>query len=266
MHALIVGINHFNSAQVMDLTECVDDARRVADYLQSTLLVPRSQIVTLTNTEATKERIVEELKALAHRGSVADDAPIVIYFATHSFVDTATKSTYLVPYPPSENIAGGGLDLDDLKSCALSYNALVDILKHIAEEKTDNITLILDSCHAGAMGQNEKFINPSGQASGMRPRTSEGTRGVAMVKEEERGSDHQTSPLGTGVRGMKAVSRISKKTTGTFTAPLITQVLIVTSIQRSLLGTPLTSCWPERAQRIRRMRILGKAVYSRARF
>jgi hypothetical protein len=123
----------------MDLTECVDDARRVADYLQSTLLVPRSQIVTLTNTEATKERIVEELKALAHRGSVADDAPIVIYFATHSFVDTATKSTYLVPYPPSENIAGGGLDLDDLKSCALSYNAIVDILKHIAEEKTDNI-------------------------------------------------------------------------------------------------------------------------------
>ena len=139
MHALIVGINQFNSRHVSDLTECVDDARRVADYLQNTLLVPRSQIVTLTNTEATKERIIEELKALAHRGSVADDAPIVIYFATHSFVDTVTKSTYLVPYPPSEHIAGGGLDLDNLKSCALSYNTIVDILKHIAEEKTDNI-------------------------------------------------------------------------------------------------------------------------------
>ncbi|KAF5338501.1 hypothetical protein D9611_013273 [Ephemerocybe angulata] len=43
-----------------------------------------------------------------------------------------------------------------LENTSLSYNELSDLLGRISKEKTDNITLILDSCYGDAMGLNEE--------------------------------------------------------------------------------------------------------------
>lgn len=133
MHALIIGVNNCNTSDFEDLEKAKSDAESVAKYLQETLLVPPSQIRTLYDTDATRSRIVEELKSLRHRGSVTPDAPIVIYYAGHSFV--ADQSTYLVPHLPS----GDRLLQGEPKDYCLPYAEIVDLLRHVADEKTDNI-------------------------------------------------------------------------------------------------------------------------------
>ncbi|KAF6763292.1 caspase domain-containing protein [Ephemerocybe angulata] len=212
MHALIVGINVYNTRDLPDLSECVGDAHRVAAYLEDTLLVPRSQIVALYDSDATKDRIIEALKSLAHRGSVTQDAPIVIYFATHSFVAGSNKKTFLVPHH-----VGKEEPRSEWENTCLSYDEVVDLLQHVAEEKTDNITLILDSCHAGAMGRNEKFTataagrNTSSRAHDpLSPSTS--ARGVINGDENHDSLWQGNTPFASR-KAMMVKERISKKTT-----------------------------------------------------
>ncbi|RXW25384.1 hypothetical protein EST38_g466 [Candolleomyces aberdarensis] len=176
MHALIVGIDEYKGLALWDLTECVSDAKRVASYLEDTLLVPRDQIVTLYNSQATKERIIEELEALSRKASVAQDAPIIIYFASHSFVKSDNKRAYLVPHVPQAQDQGGS----KLADACISYDSIVEILGHIAEEKTDNITLILDSCHAGALGRNEKFDGQGNLSPRPFPQEQLSSRGIVV--------------------------------------------------------------------------------------
>lgn len=156
MHALIIGIDNCNTTDFEVLEKARSDAESVAEYLEDTLLVPRSQIRTLYDSDATRNKIVEELKSLRHRGTVTPDAPIIIYFAGHSLVSGVDGNTYLVPYlPPGDKILEGTPE-----EYCLPYSEVVDLLQHVADEKTDNIVVILDSCHAGAMGRSH-FDTPS---------------------------------------------------------------------------------------------------------
>ncbi|RXW25381.1 hypothetical protein EST38_g461 [Candolleomyces aberdarensis] len=142
MHALIVGIDQFDSPNLTNLAECVADAKLVASYLKDTLLVPDDQIVALHDYEATRERIIAELQALSCKASVAQDAPIIVYFATHSFAKPGNKQTYLVPHSPripQQSILHDSST--DLADACISYDSIADILRHVAGEKTDNISL-----------------------------------------------------------------------------------------------------------------------------
>ncbi|KAJ2934502.1 hypothetical protein H1R20_g2623, partial [Candolleomyces eurysporus] len=160
MHALIVGIDQFDSPNLTDLAECVADAKLVASYLKDTLLVPDDQIVALYDCQATRERIVAELEALSCKASIAQDAPIIVYFATHSFVKPGNKQTYLVPHSPRIPQQSTSHDSStDLADACISYDSIADILRHVAGEKTDNIvsadfphaylTMVTFDCTAG---------------------------------------------------------------------------------------------------------------------
>ncbi|TEB37219.1 hypothetical protein FA13DRAFT_892180 [Coprinellus micaceus] len=151
MHAVIIGIDVYNTTDFDRLDKARSDAESVAKYLEEYLLVPRSQIRTLYDADATRGQIVEELKSLRHRGSVTPDAPIVIYFAGHSFVSETDESAYLVPHLPNDDNLRKFITQPE-KYC-LPYSEIIDLLRHVADEKTDNILVILDSCHAGAMGR-----------------------------------------------------------------------------------------------------------------
>ncbi|KAJ3535206.1 hypothetical protein NMY22_g6593 [Coprinellus aureogranulatus] len=148
MHALIVGIDKFNVDGLPGLTRCVNGAKHVAKYLEDTLLVPQSQITMLLDSDATKDKILEKLKGFADGGHIAEGAPIVIYFATHTFVEKSTDSMYLVPYLEEREPR---IELDNL----LAYDSVAEILNNVSEQKSDNIILILDTCHAGGSGADE---------------------------------------------------------------------------------------------------------------
>ena len=138
MHALIIGADP--PGERGDQSKSMASAEAIVSYLQDVLLVPRGQVVSLTGAGATKERIVEELKSLAQRGSVADDAPILIYLAMPSLVNVATERAYLVPHL-REGIDWERVRSDDflLRRYSIPYDDIVDILGNIANDKTDNI-------------------------------------------------------------------------------------------------------------------------------
>jgi hypothetical protein len=141
IHALIIGINTYPEwTGFQDLRCAKKDGERMEKYLEETLMVPCGQICTLYDEDATKGRIVEELKALRHRGSVVPSAPIVVYFAGHSVQEG--DDTYLVPYLPNVQKRDAEKDIRDM----LPYTELVDLLSHIGNEKTENIVSTLTLC------------------------------------------------------------------------------------------------------------------------
>jgi hypothetical protein len=154
MHALIIGIDELDSSNCMRLVgyRCVEDAEQVANYLKDTLLVPPCHIVALHNSEATRERIIAELEALSRKASVAQDAPLIIYFATRSFVNPGDKRTYLVPHsPPVSRLQSTSNDsskgdpeavLEALAGACISYDSIAEILGRVANGKTDNIVSV----------------------------------------------------------------------------------------------------------------------------
>ena len=135
VHALIVGINKFGGV-FEDLTKSVSSAEAVETYLRDTLLVPTRQIVTLTDEDATKDRIHDELKSLSHRAE--NDAPILIYFSTHSFVDDDGKDAHLAPFYPENAKDDETRNRDWIKKSSISYSGIVELLGRIAEEKTEH--------------------------------------------------------------------------------------------------------------------------------
>jgi hypothetical protein len=140
MHAVIVGIDEFHPKLFAPLKSCVSDAKKIKSYLTDTLLVPQDQIITLFNAEATKERIVKELEALSQKLSVEPDAPILIYFATHSFMRATYKdiTTYLVPFGAAET-PDPYSNQQGVQAAYIQYNTIRDIIHRIADEKTENI-------------------------------------------------------------------------------------------------------------------------------
>ncbi|RXW12814.1 hypothetical protein EST38_g13041 [Candolleomyces aberdarensis] len=170
MHAVIIGIDEFGSDSFPDLKSCVSDAKSVKSYLEATLLVPRDQVITLLNENATKERIIKELEALSQKASVAQDAPIIIYFATHSFMRATSKeiTTYLVPHGAVTK-PDPYLQQEAVQGAYIQYDTIRDILHDIADEKTENITLILDTCHAGSLGSRYRSHSDARMPSKMPP-------------------------------------------------------------------------------------------------
>ena len=176
VHALVVGIGQPPMRGGGTLGD--SNAQSVANYLQDILFVPRQQIVTLINADATKKKIIDALNDLPHH--VEDDAPIIIYFSTGSGVDQ-DKKPYLFPYSEGNERVGGDVSEEN----DMSYSSIVEILQRIAEERTENIvrrklhsfsrmvlgaefrvttprhqTLILECQHSRYMGLNEKFKAP----------------------------------------------------------------------------------------------------------
>ncbi|TEB37212.1 hypothetical protein FA13DRAFT_891835 [Coprinellus micaceus] len=200
MHALVIGIDSYqmwgSPDELCELSGAVSDATDMAKYLEEKLRVPCHQIRTLYNSDATKEHIVEELRRLNHRVSVAKDAPIVIYYAGHSQVSAIDNCTYLVPSLP--NIAKKveeGIEGDMLK-----YGDIVELLRQIGNEKTDNIVLILDTCHAGAMAQGGTSSTSNGIPRSPSPRGHSACAGCTaesgsrILRENGAAAFHTGSP------------------------------------------------------------------------
>ncbi|TEB37231.1 hypothetical protein FA13DRAFT_1770800 [Coprinellus micaceus] len=138
-----VGEDKSKESKAKEGNEAKSNAVNMTRFLKHTLLVPGSQITTLQNVDATKSKIVEALKALPR--AAEKDAPILIYFSTDSEVNNE-KETNLLLWPDS------GKPGDS----SISYKEILDLLGHIAQEKTENITLILECPHAARMEANGK--------------------------------------------------------------------------------------------------------------
>ena len=120
----------------------VPDAEAMRDYLRKNLGVPGSQIRELHNSEATRDAIIDEIKAFSLNKEINEGDPILIFFAGHGGsadtpkgweVGSTGKIELLVSYDYSSLLDDGN------PKHGIPDRTLGALLSQLAMEKGDNI-------------------------------------------------------------------------------------------------------------------------------
>ncbi|VDB94191.1 unnamed protein product [Peniophora sp. CBMAI 1063] len=151
LHALIIGVDIYESEYVGDLRGAVSDAHALGDYLRTDLLVPKCQIAELSNENATQAAILNHIRSLSSCKTLKKGDPILIYFAGHGSRVENEFGDYLsllLPYDCIvQNGTGAHRPSSQLFGRAISSWGLHMLLNELASEKGDNITVITDCCN-----------------------------------------------------------------------------------------------------------------------
>ncbi|MGH9461910.1 MAG: caspase family protein [Vicinamibacteria bacterium] len=139
--ALLVGIDEYRA--VNDLNGCLNDVQNMKVLLRDKFGFEEANIMVLRNEKATRRAIIEafqtHLIAKAQRGDI-----VVFHYSGHgSQMKDASKDepdAYDETIVPHDSRTVRVFDIPDD-----SINALLRLLS----DKTDNVTVILDSCHSG---------------------------------------------------------------------------------------------------------------------
>ena len=142
LFSLVIGINNYQSPNIKDLEGAVPDADAVLDYLRNVLGVPSSQIRYLRDSEATRDAIMEEIKAFSSNNKIKEGDPILIYYAGHGGsadtpkgweVGSTGKIELLIPYDHSSPLE------DCNPKHGIPDRTLGALLSQLAMKKGDNI-------------------------------------------------------------------------------------------------------------------------------
>lgn len=138
--ALIVGISKFKNGE-LDLKYPAKDAKDVANFLLTDGNFARDHVKVLTDSQATRERILDELGDKWLPRVAAPGDLVVIYLSTHgSPADMDVGGVnYLVAYDT---------DKERLYSTGIAMQDLCNIVK--ARVHSDRTLIIMDACHSGA--------------------------------------------------------------------------------------------------------------------
>jgi hypothetical protein len=153
--ALVIGINQYkpapdsavNSPRSLwrNLSGCINDAEGMRALIVAKYGFREQDITSLLNTEASRERIIAEIKKLI---SISEKGDVVfIFYAGHGSqvinslsVEKDKKDESIVP----SDAYKGAADIRD-KELAGYFNQLLD--------KGVLLTVIFDSCHSGSVGR-----------------------------------------------------------------------------------------------------------------
>jgi hypothetical protein len=137
----------------------VADADAVRDYLQKQLGVPSFQIRNLPDSEATRAAIIAGIEAFSLNRNIKGGDPILIYYAGYGSSagipegwkgGGAGKIELLIPCDHSSSLE------DPNPKHGIPDRTLGVLLSQLADEKGDNITVILDCCYSGSATRSYK--------------------------------------------------------------------------------------------------------------
>ncbi len=153
--ALIIGISEFKD-KGLSLRFPAKDATDFYNFLITEGNFSKDHVKVLTNEQATRENILDELgDKWLPRVAMPDDL-VVIYLSTHgspSEVDVGSVN-YLVAYDTNK---------DRLYSTGIAMQDLCRIVK--ARIHSDRTLIVLDACHSGATTPDGKGISRTGNAN-----------------------------------------------------------------------------------------------------
>ncbi|PBL03057.1 hypothetical protein ARMGADRAFT_573 [Armillaria gallica] len=167
--ALTVGINTYKSETFKSetLQGAVNDANKFDEYLCEDLGTPKENIISLRNEEATRSAIIDGFRSLERNPKIVPDmAAIIIYYAGHGAVaqkpvewkDWETpddKIEMLCPYDI------GSRDDNDKVVDGIPDRTISQLLLDLSTIKGNNITLILDCCHAAGINRGGRGVGGS---------------------------------------------------------------------------------------------------------
>ncbi|THU80313.1 hypothetical protein K435DRAFT_972820 [Dendrothele bispora CBS 962.96] len=154
LFALVIGVNKYKDPGIEDLNGAVPDADNVQKFLTSELHVPEDRIVNLRDEQATREAMVNAIQNLADNPAISAQDPILVFYAGHGGEANAPlgwqtssgnkKIQMLIPHDFSKHGS------KDYRGQGIFDITLSQLLTKIARNKSDNITVIFDSCHSGS--------------------------------------------------------------------------------------------------------------------
>ncbi|EIM87035.1 uncharacterized protein STEHIDRAFT_56298, partial [Stereum hirsutum FP-91666 SS1] len=160
LHALIIGINKYadkSSGSFEDLECAVSDAKSIVNFLETSLHVSSSHILTLFDSAATRSNILSSFAShLLNNDDIKHGDPILVYFAghgTHYLMRPREREKYDTDDGNYEAICPhdrGCIDPDGKKVRDIRDSTLGKMLLDLSLAKGNNITVILDCCHSGS--------------------------------------------------------------------------------------------------------------------
>lgn len=157
-YALIIGVEKYDGLPAA--TYAKDDAATAADFVRA-MGVPARNVVTLTDSHATRSAMVKQLENWLAKNT-DDTSTVYFYFSGHGAPDPATGQAYLVPFDG---------DPQYLAETAYPLKRLYEKLGALKSKRT---IVMIDSCFSGAGGR-------SVLAKGTRPLVSNIDTGVSSA-------------------------------------------------------------------------------------
>lgn len=146
VYALLVGIDQYASAQVRDLSGCIQDVERFGEFLRARVAEDRLALKMLTDAQATRQNIIAGFEHLKQAG--AEDVAL-FYYSGHGSQELAPeKFWHLEPEHLNETLvchdSRSGSEAWDLADKELAH-----LLSQVSQRKP-HLLVILDSCHSGS--------------------------------------------------------------------------------------------------------------------
>ena len=165
--ALLIGINEYpESDRFFDLYGCVNDVA-----LQKNLLISRfgfnpADIVTLTDAQASRDNIIETFQEHLIKQAQAGDV-VVFHFSGHG-AQVPDPSPLDPNYPYNSTFVPADDRPTESGTVQDIMGQTLFLLLYALGQKTENVTSVLDSCHAGGGTRGEMRVRaarPGKQAS-----------------------------------------------------------------------------------------------------
>lgn len=180
-YALIVGIDHYtDAAHFIPLPFAQADARAFYDLLvdpERGGWLPEN-VTLLTGESATRDEIESQLRDLCLVRAQRDDL-VLLYFAGHAFVDTATGDGYLAFSNTSEARPVTGLHIP----------TFVD--HYLYDSKAGNILTVLDIAHSSSGWRQQKDVGNAGLLFGQSLLDLPRTNGRVVLTSQRQGEVSQ---------------------------------------------------------------------------
>ena len=166
---MAIGIDNY--VNWPSLNNAVRDARSVVNILQKRYKFEEKNTVLITNKEATRANIYDELKEFVERITPNDN--LLVYYSGHGHYDEMINEGYWVPYDAGRNAEGD----------FLPNSSLMKILENI---NSQHMFLVVDACFSGSLFADsrrgyienvEKYKSRWGLASGRLETVSDGSYG-----------------------------------------------------------------------------------------
>ena len=195
-HALLIGINCYlpnelpSGLYYKSLLGCVQDVDRLATFLERDLRLPSESITKLTSSTPvagteppelpsqwpTYENIVKAIKDLTNVAQAGDQ--ILIHYSGHGGRALTTEAFKELKGKDGIDEVLVPMDLGDSEGRYLRDTELHFLIQKMVQKKL-NVTLVLDSCHAG--GATRGLLNP--YLAGV------GVRGVEVIDTCKRSTE-----------------------------------------------------------------------------
>jgi uncharacterized caspase-like protein len=152
LHAVIVGIDHYQDARISDLGLACADARAFSEHLAQTLPAGEVNIQVLLDEEATLRAVRTTIGEDVARAAQPEDV-VLLFFAGHGTPETDDRvdrvSRYLIMH-----------DTDYGNIYATALDLAVDFVRLLERIESRNIVVFMDACFSGRAG-GRTFEGPS---------------------------------------------------------------------------------------------------------